>query len=370
MRLVEPSAFPFAAARSPRSLLPLLLLCVLCALGSCDSAGAAGGRQALRLNAREADAAGLTYLRRFTVQETPEVVNVIPIVAHDPGGGFLVVDVQEAQLRRYEESGRLVWHAGRKGSGPGEFINPTVVARLASGEVVAGQRSGRLSFFDPGGALVRTVETGITQMEDIVVLGDSALLLSGIGEGGFEGPRLHVWSLRRDAVSSSFFAPFRGARNRAAAVVAGWTRAAVRNDTIAAIFAVSDTVFLFTLDGRSAGTLPIRSAFYRRPPDREPRRVITDPLERARWLSGFDFVADIHWLPDGDLLVPYQSMDADRALARTWHLLGLRRAGGRSFEVRVVPRVLDVDVRTGDLYVLDSASEVPNQWALARLPRR
>jgi hypothetical protein len=356
-----------AMRRCRRSTLATGLLLLMAAVGCGRAGGDAEGRSPPRADAEDRV---LSYLRTFDLQETDEVVSVTPVVARDPRGGFLVVDAQESQLRRYGDDGRLLWHAGRKGRGPGEFTSPTGVARLASGQVVAGDRSGRLTFFDSaGGAVQRTVETRIRQLEDIVVLGDSALLLSGVPDGDFNGPRLHVWSLARDTVRASFFSPFAGARNRAAATVAGWTKAAVRGDTIAAVFAVSDTVYLFTVGGRALGRMPLNSSFFRTASEREPRKVITDPLERARWLSAFDYVADVHWLPDGGLLVPYQSIAPGGAMTRTWHLLGLGRGGERRFEVRGVSRVLEVDGRNGDIFLLDRNAEVPNRWALARLRR-
>lgn len=335
----------------------------------CDRQDTGAARAAMLDLRRSESAPRLAYERSFTVEENEAVVNVHPSLVVDPRGGVLVVDVGESQIRRYDPDGRLLWHAGRRGQGPGEFMSATVVGRMPSGDVVAGERNGRLTFFDSAGQRVlRTVETRLSQVEEMVVVDDSTLLLSGVGPAGITGPRLHLWSTRRDTFAHRFFAPFPHQRNRAAASVAGYVEAAVRDGVIAAVFASSDTVYFFALDGRSAGQVPLRSAHFRPAPAQEPGRTITNPRERAEWVSAFDFVADVAWLPDGSLLVGYQSVDADRALSRRWHLLGMTRDGRRTFESRDYARLLGTDPRNGDVYLVDRSAEAPNQWSVARVP--
>lgn len=315
------------------------------------------------------DDARLAYRQRIPVQETDAVVNVNPALVPDPRGGLLVVDVSESQVRRYGEDGTLLWHAGRRGQGPGELTSPTAVGRMPTGEVVVADRGGRLTFYDSAGArTVRTAETRLSHLEELVVMDDSTLLLSGVGDGGTAGPRLHLWNTVRDTIAHSFFAPFPHQRNRVAASVAGYVEAAVRGDTVAAVFAASDTVYFFSRAGRALDQVPLRSAHFRPAPEREPGRTITNPVQRARWVSAFDFVADVEWLPDGTLLVAYQSLDADRALTRTWHLLGMTPSGDRTFEYRGFSRLLGTDSGRGLVYLVDQAADAPNEWAVARLP--
>jgi hypothetical protein len=344
---------------------------VLASGSACDRGDTAATRMSVRPGASAGDdgAPPVRYERSFTVDENDEVVNVAPTLVADPRGGLLVVDVGESQLRRYSDEGKLLWHAGRRGQGPGEFITATVVGRLPSGQVVAGERSGRLTFFDSTGqALVRTVETRLDQVEEMVVVNDSILLLSGVGPAGVAGPRLHLWSTTRDTLLHSFFTPFSRQRNPAVARLAGYTEAAVRGDTIAAVFGASDTVYLFTMAGRAAGQFPIPTRSFRPAPLDPPRRTITNPAERAKWISTFDVMADVEWLPDGTLLLAYQSIDGDRAMTRRWHLLGATRDGRRTFEHRDFSMLLGTDPRTGLVYLVDRGAEAPNRWNVARVP--
>jgi hypothetical protein len=313
----------------------------------------------------------LKVLDAFDAEENDAVINVAPSLVPDPRGGLLVVDGSESQVRRYDEQGRLLWHAGRRGHGPGELSNVTAVGRMAgTGEVVAAERGGRLTFFDSTGAsVVRTVETRLTQVEEMVVVDDGTLLLSGVGDGGMTGPRLHLWSTTRDTVLRSFFSPFPAQRNTAVATIAGFVRAAVnhRDGTIAAIFGASDTVYTFTRDGRPLRRHALPSPDFRRAPARAPGRTITDPLERARWISSFDLMADVEWLPDGSLLLAYQSIDAGRAMTRRWHLLRMSAGGENTFEMRDAALLLGVNQRNGRIYLVDEAAEAPNQWTVAEL---
>ena len=81
----------------------------------------------------------------------------------------------------------------------------------------------------------------------------------------------------------------------------------------------------------------------------------------------FHHLADVHWLPDGELLVPYQNFDADDGTTRHWHLLRMTSDGQRLAEVREVPRLLEVDGRRGALFFVDPEAEAPNRWLQARL---
>lgn len=305
--------------------------------------------------------------RRFALQENEDVVTVSPSVQFDGRGGFLVADGPEGQVRRYGARGELLWKAGARGGGPGEFSNVQNVVRLRSGEVFAADFHGRFTVFDSvGRRVVRTIRSPLSFVEDVQPLSDSTILISGILNGDHSAPRLHVWNVDRDRIVRSFFAPFRRARNPVAATIAGWTKASVRGDTIAAIFALSDSVYLFTTAGTPVRALALPSPRFRRVGRDVPENG-DDPRTRARWLASFDYVADVFWMHDGDLLVPYQSIVPDGAYTREWHLLRLGRSGEQKLEMRSVPRLLAVDSRADQLYFVAPGAEAENEWVLASL---
>lgn len=309
------------------------------------------------------------WTSRVALQENRMALSVLPMVEVDPHGGFLVADYRESQVRRYAADGRLLWNAGRNGGGPGEFASPAGAVRLGSGEVFVADQRGRLTLFDSTAAHVRgTWETKLRRIEEVLLVSDSVVLLSGALEGDDDGPRLHLWKVGAGAPLHSFFAPVRNAVNRTAAGMAGWARASLRADTLAVTFSTSDTLYLFTVHGRALGQFPLPSEHFRRPPATEPRPS-SDPAVQAAWMSRFDLVEAPYWLADGSLLVAYQSIDPERALERTRHLLYVTRAGRRVFEVRNGPRLLAVDPAARTAFFVDPSAEVPNRWLAGRIRR-
>jgi hypothetical protein len=345
----------------------LVAVCVLLAAAACDRKASSPPTDAQQTAGA---GPGLEYVRSFDVEETDDVVNVTPNVRNDPQGGFLVADPSEAQIRRYSPDGKLLWFTGGQGQGPGEFTGVTSIVRLASGGIVAADRNGRLTFFDADARrVIRTVETKLQRVEDLEILDDSTLLMSGVDKTGHVGSRLHVWSIPHNAVERRFFAPFSGQTSRMAATAAGFVTASLRGDTIAATFGSSDTIYFFTRDGRDAGRIPFASQHFRVAPKARESRPITDARERAEWVSKFDIVAGVHWLSDGTLLVMYQSIVTEQALGRRWHLLGLDRSGSRRFEFHnVSPQVLGADPSGRTVLLVPPDAEAPNRWTVARLP--
>ncbi|HEY8484363.1 MAG TPA: hypothetical protein VIL13_07125 [Longimicrobiales bacterium] len=156
--------------------------------------------------------------REVRLEENEEVINVAPMVPLDPRGGVLVADAREAQLRRYSPTGELIWKAGRRGNGPGEFHHPNAIVRLRSGEILAAEFSHRFTLFDSTATRVlKTIDVPFRRVEELEVLNDSLLLVGAIVNGDFNAPLLHVWNYRTNAVVRSFgHTPFSQTRNETA----------------------------------------------------------------------------------------------------------------------------------------------------------
>jgi hypothetical protein len=309
----------------------------------------------------------VTWVTSLDVEEPPEALLVLPVVALDHRGGFIVADKREAQVRRYDAEGRLLWSTGRKGGGPGEFYVPSHAIRLPTGEIVVIDRNGRLTTFDSTGASVlHTVSTGIAAGHDLHVVSDTVLLIAGRLGVDRGGPRLHLWSLPSERIIHSFFSPFEGSLNKEIAHVMGWSTVSIRGDTLAATFSTSDTVYLHGVDGRLLARIPLSSAYFRKERVEPPRRMLTDPLQQTEWLAGVDLVERVYWLQDGSFAVQYQSVIPGTAFERVRHLIHMSRDGRRLLESREVPQILTVDPTTSTLYFVDPQAEVPNRWAVAR----
>jgi hypothetical protein len=306
----------------------------------------------------------------ITLEENEKVVNVAPAVRSDPQSGFLLADRMEGQVRWYSADGRILGFAGAKGGGPGEFPNLSAVGRLASGQVLAADRAGRITVFSVAlDSVVRTVRVPLDRLEDLETLDDSLVAFTGAAPGreGLDGPRIHIWNSKSSGLIRAFFSPMQDAPNFDAAVIAGWSKIAVRHGLMAAIFATSDTVYLFGFDGTPQRKLPLPSRRFRRVPEGSGPRGPADPLRAAEWLSTFDLMADVTWMSDTTLAVTYQSVQPTAALDRVWHLIGVTLDGRGLFEIPGSPKLLAADPGTGRFYFQNPGSMVPNRWHVARV---
>jgi len=294
--------------------------------------------------------------RDIQLAESPSVLSVNPRVEVDRLGGFLVADASEAQVRRYGPGGNLLWAFGRKGRGPGEFLRLSTALRTRGDSILAAEISGRISIIDPAGSgLVRLRQTELGPLYDGTVVGDSLVVFAAREGGGMDTPLLHVWSVASDSVVSSFFHTPAAPRGlESAYAFAGTADVAARGDTLAAVFALTDTVFLFDLRGRLLERVPLPFAKFRRPTEPMPKMASID--EYRRWASGFSAISQVHWLTDGSFMIQYFDTDG---MTPKWRLLHVTRAGERRFEVVDSPQLLAVSRADDSLYFVTPDAETP-----------
>jgi len=80
------------------------------------------------------------------------VLGSIEAVSHTSEGNILLLDRPAARVREYTADGEFVRNHGRRGSGPGEFINPLSMTRLTDGRMaVLDQQTGGIHLFSPEG---------------------------------------------------------------------------------------------------------------------------------------------------------------------------------------------------------------------------
>ncbi len=302
------------------------------------------------------------------MEENDRVINVTPHVAVDPRGGFLVADAREAQVRLYGADGDLRRVIGRKGNGPGEFRHLSAVRRLPDGRIAATEMSGKVSVFDADGkALLRARQAPVAPLYDADVLDARHLVLAGRRAGTGGTSLVHVYDVETGAVTGTFFPiPRHPAELAGGYALAGTADAVVRGDTVAAVFALSDSVYLFDArSGTELGRIAIPFRHFRRLTRPMPASGATIEAFRA-WGETFSAIGHLHWLRDGSFLVQYYDV---RGVEPQWRLLHMDRAGRRLFEGVDTPKLLAAGGASDELVFVHPAADAPNVWVSARLRR-
>ncbi|MDH5759840.1 MAG: hypothetical protein OEZ65_09650 [Gemmatimonadota bacterium] len=293
-------------------------------------------------------------------EEDDSVINVAPIVKRGRSGGWLVSDPSEGQVREYDPDGSLRLAFGRKGEGPGEFS--AVMAAVPSGDhdfVVLDAVRGIGRFSGSGQYLGAERKPEFSVLYDIAVVGDGFLLASGLPMIP-ESPMIVQLDLDADSVLDRWFVMRDMQVDWRLVASFGWVRMSVRSDSVAAVFALSDTVYVKGVgaDSHVVERVPIPFSLPWSFPGsedlaRSSRLEISNRIRR---------VHDVFWVSP-DLLV-VQSLEKSNG-EDVWTVLGLSRDGTRRFEVRSSPRLLAV----ADSIFLFASRDVrsPNRWLVTTL---
>jgi hypothetical protein len=310
------------------------------------------------------------WLGDIRLEENDTVINVLTRVNLDRDGGFLVADEQENQIRAYAPGGQLRRHFGRQGGGPKEFVFLHRAMRLGSGQVLGVDYQGKGVVFDSTGSTeIHGFTAPVAPVQFARLVNDTLLMLGGKAtprRGAATNARLHLWNLARDTVARSFFAPpIAGRAHVLAANVGGFVGADVHHDSVAAVFALTDTIYFFRLDGRKLGQLPIPFRHFRPLAEGGALPGHNSSVVQAReWVGTYSMVSDVFWLRDGGFLVQYQ----DRVGSTPhWRLLRMRADGTPVFEVVGTPLLMAVDPRDDTLYFMKPGSLTAETWSRARL---
>jgi hypothetical protein len=302
----------------------------------------------------------LRWEGNLTLQEPSGVITVLPTVRFDSADGFLVADLSETEIRRYTRDGRLLHRFGGEGPGPFEFLSLAGADRVG-GRIYAADRGGRIVAFHPDGRPDTSFVIPLAPIYDLRALNDTTLLLTGRRFNDPETRLIHVWNLRRGTITQSFFpVPPHRRELDAAYRFAGHPSIAIRGSTIAATFALSDTLYFFSLDGRELQKRQLHFQHFRplrRPPPRD-----TVAASRVAWSEEFSRVAQVFWSGDQSLYVQYFDI---RGTQPQWRLLRVGQSGEPLFEIAESPRMLAVSPSDRRLYFVNPQAEVPNQWSVA-----
>jgi hypothetical protein len=297
-------------------------------------------------------------VRAIELPEDDSVIFVRYNVTTSSAGEYLVADAAESQVRHVDSLGHRLAVFGRPGEGPGEFRRLIWATPLPGNRIATLERMGKVTIFSAEGIELAKHQLPVVMANQIHPLPDGAFLVVGIVPGS--SSRLHVWDPGSGEVRLSFFAPVDGASDEAAVAALGVATATLRGDTVATVFTLSDSVYLFTVSGQRIAALKIPYPRFARSP--QPPATGSGQEELAAWVAGFTLTSDVFWTDDG-FLVQYR--EHENLLPR-WRLLRMDRQGRGIFHVPESGRLLAATVG-GLLTFADPEWDLPNRWLVGRL---
>ena len=299
---------------------------------------------------------GLERVGSLTLAESDSAHVQAPMIEPDPRGGYLMIDREAGQVRRYGDDGALLWIHGRRGPGLGEYDRLSGIARLNDGNVLVLETDGTATMLDSAATrVVRMWNTGLRNVERAVVVDDSLVLTSGWLFPEPSGPRLHLLSVGTGKVVVAFFAPFEQLQAKLLATNLYYLPIARSDDELAAVFPATDTIYFFGLDGSERGKIAFATDRFRRA-EASTAEVMTNRQRRAAYLSSIHLVNDLEWLPNGNLVVSFWSLRSGGIgdASQPWyHILVMDREGARIAQDSVQGRLLARTLRGDTLIFAD-----------------
>jgi hypothetical protein len=297
----------------------------------------------------------------ITLEENDTVINVDPIVGLDRGGGFLIADRGDNKIRRYGPEGSLEWQRGRAGPGPMEFRTVNGITRVGSQLLVIDSHRKSVLWTQGAEHVVRVLSNDFPSVDDVDPVDPSTVLFStrpGVGTGETNRHIAHLVEISSGRVTRSFVEPRLNDLTRPIVSMAGWAMSDILGNTVATIFALSDTVYFTDLKTDAATKIHLPAEGFR-PLRQGPR----DGQSRGNWLFSHTFLSTVHWLNPDQLILQYEEFE--RNVSRS-HLLKMRRDGQPYWELMQTPRLHAIDRRSG-LYYFDHPEHLtPNVILVAR----
>lgn len=334
-------------------------------MSACSKDGEPGSGSNDRLDPTDLDS-HVVWSDTIRLEETDEALTVKPILSTDAEGNLFVADSRESQLRLYDPRGKLLDYFGRRGKGPGEFGGLQAALPRTGGDIVALDSQGKGVIYDPHTRMLRRSFRGPSlRVWGAALVNDSVVLVYGRALKDGDSSLLHTVDLNTGSVINSFFNPT-SLDNHPIEKSVGSAFAALKGDTVAAVYSLSDTVYLFGLDGSTRGRIPLHIGGLR--PVKRPDFPAQRPSMPAvnAWLSTFSHLSQVFWTPSGDFLVQYYDMVENEP---KWRLARVTRNGDAVFDAADTPKLLGTATDGTRLYFTSPESLVPNVWITASLRR-
>lgn len=284
------------------------------------------------------------------LEENDSVVVATPVVSFD-GERFLMADVYSFQVREYAVDGSLLFAAGRRGRGPGEYLAPMRASRALDGGIrVIDGPAMRSTYYPPGAPRDPRTEALPFAAYKQIDLGVDRRLVAGTALSHTPGqptPMLHIWNVRTGDIERSFLTDPFPKHLEPAAVSKRAVDVMVRQDTIWTVSALSDSIHAFGLDGSRIGAVPL------------PLVHFSDP-------GRFDLIwdiTDLYLLGEDEILVELGYGDRTTGDHTKYLAIVDRQGNPRAMLSDTPPLYVVAD----DLLYFQNPGQLePNRWIVAR----
>jgi hypothetical protein len=315
---------------------PRVVLICLLAFSAGWGCSRSGAEAAPRVTLEEV----LGHADTISLMENDTVLNVRFSLRLTPSGRFLVTDEAENRVRLYEPHGALVFQVGAPGDGPGEYRQAVVSVVAPDGRFWGFDGNGKVVVYDRMGSRQHEIRLPFLVIYDAHPVDDTIALIAGRSLDLERRERLHLVDIFHGTVLESFFLPEVPDALEATANSAGFTHFKVKEGRVYSTFSLKDTVFVFDIGGGARGSIPIPAEGIR-PPRPLTHEASQSMRGMAEWLGSFSLVSEVFPLCEDRFLVQYQ--DRENMLP-IWRWVLFDATGGVLFELRDVPRILDVGV--------------------------
>lgn len=310
---------------------------------------------------------GQQFNEVFTVHDTLEleeprgVLTVAPSVSLDSGGGFLVADLAEHQVRVYSPLGKLREVFGEGTDRVDSIRSPGHALRLPNDDILVINLAGPLTILparhkEPARFIPRSLRTA----RHAEILNDREVLMVGSDSGPVSATLFRL-DLTSGEYSERYFAP-PAHLDKWVTTYMSSVRTARRGNRIAAVHMLSDTLVIFDLSGREHKRVHIPIEPFRAPQGPLPEDITT-AARRYAWTAQFTPIMELFWIDDDKLIVQWAKA-LDNGLDTDMGILQMDTEGVRAWAIAPSPKL--IAVRGNEFFFQAPRNREPNRWWVAK----
>jgi hypothetical protein len=294
------------------------------------------------------------------MEESPTVVTVAPRVSLDSGGGFLVADEAEHQVRVYTNRGQLAQVFGEGTDRVDSIKSPGRARRLPNGDILVVNLQGPLTLIPARlEEASRFIPESLRTVRNAEVLSAQEILLVGTDSEPTSATLFRL-ELPSGRITASLFPP-PAHLDRWVTTYMSAVRTSRRGDRIAAAHMLSDTLVFFDRSGTEQSRVRIPIDPFTAPSGPLPNLKTT--AERYAWTARFTMVMDVFWVADDRLIVQWAKASGT-GLEADWGILQMDTTG--RLEWAIAPSPVLVGVRGDEFLFRDPGGKAMNRWMVAK----